>query len=304
MEYIVTEDRVPLLHRLPLTRIKLRAARIMYRIMKLVLRDDHRQIRRRGINYEIDLSEGIDLSLFVFGGFQDHITRMKYYSLPLNAVVFDVGANIGSMALRFAASAAQGHVYAFEPTAYAYRKLLRNLSLNSELSLRITPIQAFLSDHNEGSRAVHAYSSWKIDGSVSDVHPVHGGAIQSAEAVDVLTIDEVCETRGIKRVDLIKIDTDGHELAVLRGARKTIAENLPCIIFEAGLYLIEEKGGTFDEYLDYLTAFGYSLINSSNLHTVSGENYRGEIPLRSTIDILALPPALPAKSFLNGPGKA
>jgi FkbM family methyltransferase len=282
--------RVPLLNRLPLTRIKLRVARIMYRTLKLILRDDHRLIRRGGINYEIDLSEGIDLSLFVFGSFQDHITKMKYHSLPLNAVIFDVGANIGGMALRFAQRTPQGHVYAFEPTAYAYQKLLRNLSLNPELSARITPIQAFLSDHVEGSRSVQAYSSWKVDGSATDAHPVHGGVIHDAESVDVLTIDEFCQTKGIERVDLIKIDTDGHELSVLRGARETLIRNLPCIIFEAGLYLIEENGGTFDQYIDYLTAFGYKLINSSNLHKVSRETYRAEIPLRATIDIVALPP--------------
>jgi len=63
MESVMTgEYKVPLLHRLPLTRIKLRAARIMYRALKLVLREDHRLIRRGGINYEIDLAEGIDLS--------------------------------------------------------------------------------------------------------------------------------------------------------------------------------------------------------------------------------------------------
>jgi len=282
--------RVPLRHRLPLTRIKLCAARIIYRTLKLVLRDDHRRIRRGGINYEIDLSEGIDLSLFVFGSFQDHITNMKYYSLPCDAVIFDVGANIGGMALRFARRTAHGQIYAFEPTAYAYQKLLRNLSLNPELASRITPIQAFLSDHVEGSRSVQAYSSWKVDGSATDAHPVHGGVIHDAESVDVLTVDEFCRARGIDRVDLIKIDTDGHELSVLLGARETLTRNLPCIIFEAGLYLIEENGGTFDQYIDYLTPFGYKLINSSNLHPVSRETYRAEIPLRATTDIVALPP--------------
>jgi len=53
------------------------------------------------------------------------------------------------------------------------------------------------------------------------------------------------------------------------------------------LYLIEENGGTFDQYIDYLTEFGYQLINSSNLHTVSRETYRAEIPLRATTDIVA-----------------
>src|SRR5712692_4491875 len=103
MESVMTgEYKVPLLHRLPLTRIKLRAARIMYRALKLVLRDDHRLIQRGGINYEIDLAEGIDLSLFVFGGFQDHVTKTKYFPLTSDAIVLEVGANVGTMSLKFA----------------------------------------------------------------------------------------------------------------------------------------------------------------------------------------------------------
>src|SRR5580765_6954084 len=203
-------SRPSLLHRLPLTRIKLLAARVIYRALRLVLRDDRRRIRRKGINYEVDLSEGIDLSLFVFGGFQDHVTKSKNFSVKSDAIILDVGANIGAMALRFAQCTPQGHVYAFEPTAYAYQKLLRNLSLNPELSARTTPIQAFLSDQIEASRSVQAYSSWKVDGSATDAHPVHGGVIHDGESVAVLTIDEFCRTQEIERVDLIKIDTDGH----------------------------------------------------------------------------------------------
>lgn len=286
----MTEYKVPLLHRLPLTRIRLRAARIMYRALKLVLRNDHRLIRRGGINYEIDLSEGIDLSLFVFGGFQDHVTKTKYFPVTPNAIVFDVGANIGTMTLKFAQRAPDGHVYAFEPTDYAFRKLRHNLSLNPELSKRVTPIQAFISGRSEANPSM-VYSSWKIDGSTSETHPLHGGAMQSAESADAFTIDDFCRARQIQRVDLIKIDTDGHELKVLMGARDTLAGALPYVIFEAGLYSIAEGGDVFEQYFDYLSSFGYTLINSSNGHKVTRTNYQKEIPLRSTIDIIAVPPA-------------
>ena len=294
MESVMTvEYKVPLLHRLPLTRIRLRAARIMYRALKLVLREDHRLIRRGGINYEIDLAEGIDLSLFVFGGFQDHVTKTKYFPLTSDAIVLDVGANVGTMSLKFAQRAPGGHVYAFEPTGYAFQKLQRNLSLNPELSQRITPIQAFVSGRREANPSMMVYSSWKIDGSASQTHPLHGGVMQSAESADVFTIDDFCRAKQIQRIDLIKIDTDGHELQVLMGARDTIAGALPYVIFEAGLYSIEEGGDVFEQYFDYLSSFGYTLINSSNGHKVTRTNYQKEIPLRSTIDIIAVPPPQP-----------
>ena len=101
----------------------------------------------------MDLSEGIDLSLFLFGNFQSYVVQNKYFSLEKDAIVFDVGANVGSMSLRFAQGASEGHVYAFEPTDYAFKKLQRNLSLNPKLAERISAVQQFLADEKSSSAA-------------------------------------------------------------------------------------------------------------------------------------------------------
>lgn len=287
-----SKSQPSLRNRLPMTRIKLFAARVIYRTLRIFLRDDHRQIRRKGINYDVDLSEGIDLSLFVFGGFQDHVTRTKDFVMKPNAVILDVGANIGVMSLGFAQRARAGQVYAFEPTEYAYNKLLRNLKLNPELSQRITPIQAFVADKSQANGRLVAYSSWKIDGSAAGAHPVHGGTAQSTATAEVLTIDDFCQTKRIPAVDLIKIDTDGHELRVLRGARETLEKSRPYLIFEAGLYTMAENDVSFEQYDDYLSPFGYQLISSRSGREVTRENFETEIPSQSTIDIVAVPPEL------------
>jgi FkbM family methyltransferase len=281
--------QIPLWHRLPLTRFKLLGARIIYGVVRPLLGRNDRSIRRKGINYRVDLSEGIDLALFLFGNFQKHVTSAKHFRLPPDATVFDVGANFGVMALMFAKACPRGRVYAFEPTMYAYRRLLVNLSANPKLSERIVPVQAFLSDQTDASQSPVAYSSWKVDGKTPGAHPVHGGSRQSVEGAGIMTIDNFCEQRQIHRVDLIKIDTDGHEFQVLWGASKTLSNARPHIVFEAGLYTMEEKGITFDRYFDYLASFGYRLLNTKNGREVSPRNYLKEIPLRSTTDILAVP---------------
>lgn len=283
------KKRVPVLHRLPATRIRLWFARAIYRLIHLFVREDKRRVRRQGINYQLDISEGIDLSLFLFGGFQQHITHGKQFHLAVDAVVFDIGANIGAMALRYAVIASKGRVYAFEPTDYAYERLLQNLSLNPDLRARVEPVQAFVSARSDQKQAPAAYSSWKINGTGNNRHPVHGGAMQSAESAVVLTIDEFCRERQIDRVDLIKIDTDGHELDVLLGGRETLARFRPHIIFEAGLYLMDENNVKFEDYYSYFKGLGYSLVNTTNGHPIELENYPNEIPLRSTTDILAIP---------------
>jgi len=283
------QSGIPVFNRIPMTLIKIWIARILYRVIRQILRKDKHLICRNGVYYEVDLAEGIDLSLFLFGNFQGHVTCQRYFSIPASAVIIDVGANIGSMALRFAQSLTDGHVYAFEPTNYAFNKLLRNISLNSVLADRITPIQSFLSDRTESDHNIKAYSSWKVDGSGSETHPLHGGSIKSAELVPAVTLDHFCSTNRICRIDLIKIDTDGYELHVLKGAAETIKRFHPYIIFEIGLYVLEEREERFEDYFFYLSSFKYDLINSKNGKKITLENCYQQIPLRSTTDIIAVP---------------
>jgi FkbM family methyltransferase len=286
------KKQIPMLNRLPITRMKLFIARMLYRMLSILLSQDQRYIRRDGINYKVDLAEGIDFSIFLFGNFQRYITQNRYFSLPDDAIIYDIGANIGSMTLKFAQLAQKGSVYAFEPTNYAFNKLLTNVELNPELSHRIVPIQRFVSNHSEIKHKIKAHSSWRIDGKYVDANPLHGGIIKSAESVPVITIDYFCREREITRVNLIKIDTDGHEYSILRGAQKSLGRFLPYIIFEIGIYVMEERGISFEQYYDYLSSFDYTLINAKNGRNVTINNFQNEIPLRSTTDIIAIPQTL------------
>ena len=281
---------IPILNRLPMTRIKIFIAQVLYWLLHLVLRRDIRRVRRADVSYELDLSEGIDLSIFLFGNFQSYVIGKNFFNLPDNGVVLDVGANIGSITMQFAQRVPNGHVYAFEPTDYAYAKMSRNLELNQELAKRITPVQSFVSNRTEAISSIYAYASWKVDGSLSTKHPLHGGILQSTESIPSVTLDDFCVAKNLYSVDLIKIDTDGHELAVLQGASETIKKYLPHIIFEIGLYLLKEQGIQFGCYFDFFSSLDYTLINSKNGARISIENYHEIIPLRSTTDIIALPP--------------
>lgn len=284
------KNQIPVFNRIPMTLVKLFIARSMYRALKCFVRSDIHTIRRGGISFEVDLTEGIDLSIFLFGNFQKHITQNKYLSLKCDSVVLDIGANFGNMALRLAKAVPSGRIYAFEPTDYAFNRLLRNLSVNPDLSERITPVQSFVSDRSEAAHRIQAYASWKVDGTSPEAHPLHGGLISTSASISTVSIDDFCEKNDIKDVDLIKIDTDGHELKILRGARKTLEKFLPHIIFEIGFYLMEENSNTFELYFDYFSSAGYILANIKNGKPITLENYFRQIPLRATTNIIAIPP--------------
>jgi FkbM family methyltransferase len=270
------------------TKFKLRVAGIIYQVLHLVLRKDSRTIKRKHIAYEVDLSEGIDLSLFLFGNFQNYVYRNRFFKLTPDAVVMDVGANIGAISLNLARLVPQGHVYAFEPTDFAYKKLNRNVALNPLLAPRITTTQAFVSDRASGISTLAAYSSWKLNANdARECHPVHGGMAMGTVGVPQLSLDDFIAARQIKRVDLIKIDTDGHELEVIRGARNCLTARSPEVIFELCSYLLEERGISFSDYVKIFSELNYRLICLPSGQLITESNYQTLVPSQGSVDVLA-----------------
>jgi FkbM family methyltransferase len=278
------------LNRLPLTRIKVSLARVLYALMHSVDRRDERIIRRNGIVYAVDLREGLDLSLFLFGTFQRHVTHASGVRIESRApVILDIGANVGIMSLTFAARYPQAIVYAFEPTDYAFRRLQRNLALNPHLASRIRPIKAFVSQRTARAATITAYSSWPLTGA-AERHPVHRGTAQPATATPAVTLDGFCRDQALARIDLVKIDTDGHEFEVFLGAREALKKYRPFVVFEVGRYVMDDKGIDFGFYERMLLPLGYTLRNSSTGTPIHSGNARWEIPAKGTIDVAAIPP--------------
>lgn len=279
-----------ILNRLPITRLKLIIARILFIIIKPIYGTRKRVIHRNGISFEIDITEGLDLSLFLFGNFQKHVSENKYLTLAKDAVIFDVGANVGIMSLNFAKQASNGKVYAFEPTHYAIEKLKTNLELNHEIAKVIQPVQTFISCEGTAQNEIKAFSSWKINKEVgTDQHPVHGGKAMSTEGVPTTTIDDFVKEHQLNRLDFIKIDTDGHEFDVLLGAKTAVETFRPQIIFELGQYVMEERGIKFSDYEGLFSELNYKLSNAANNKAISDSNFKKVVPKKGTIDVLALP---------------
>jgi FkbM family methyltransferase len=162
------------------------------------------------------------------------------------------------------------------------------MELNPELAKRVTAVQTFVSDQSGKSHGLSACSSWKLDGTGAAPHRLHGGSLGAADGVPAISLDDYCREQGVKRLDLLKIDTDGHELAVLRGARGTLKRHHPAIIFEIGLYLLEERGLKVDDFFDLLEPLGYRFVSCKSGRAVTRDSAAREIPTRSTTDLLAI----------------
>jgi FkbM family methyltransferase len=276
--------------KLPLTKVKIFGARILYTLTCLFTGSKSRVVTRNGIRYDIDISEGIDLSVYLFGNFQKHLFNKNFIKPGTGWVILDVGANFGIMSLKFASRFPESEVHAFEPTNYALGKFQKNLSLNPNLASRIHVNHAFIGPKaTDNTKKMAIYSSWKLNNDAADRHPVHLGSPMDTIGANYLGLDEYINSQKLLHVDLIKIDTDGHEADVMESAMDSIVNFKPLIIFEAGLYIARERGISFTKYFDLLEPLGYELYSLNSSCKIKRSNYQKELPEWSTIDIIAVP---------------
>ena len=87
--------------------------------------------------------------------------------------------------------------------------------------------------------------------------PVSDGAGSTGETIPILTIDEFCEQENIAPLDFIKCDVEGHEIEVLRGARKVLERDQPTILLEINEYFDDNAHGT--EVVNFIKSIGYEI---------------------------------------------
>lgn len=274
------------------TDFKFKVASLIYKVLTTLGFRDKRVISRNGVSFEVDLSEGIDLSLFLFGSFQKNVTRSHLFRIPDDAVMIDVGANIGSICLPLIQACPHGHLYAFEPTNFAFEKLLRNISLNSALENRIEAIQSRVSSKSETVEATKIFSSWKLSQDENGSHPVHHGTAMEATG-ESISIDDFVRERGLERLDFIKVDTDGYELDVFNGALSTLGKMKPVVVFELTRYLLEEKGISFSQIEEVFLPWGYRLVDTKSGVEINQSNFLRLVPQAGSTDVAAIPQATP-----------
>jgi FkbM family methyltransferase len=153
--------------------------------------------------------------------------------------VFDVGANIGEYSLRVRDLLPDARIYAFEPSYPTY-EILRQKITAAGANRSILPHNVGLSN-TEGQVDFYSYT---FDGYEAPILssivlrlPTQEGNIEPSrkDKIEVQTIDAFCKVNGITGIDLLKIDVEGHEIAVLQGATQMIGSgSIGMIQFEFG----------------------------------------------------------------------
>jgi FkbM family methyltransferase len=251
-------------------------------------------IKRRGAKWELDLTEGIDFSIYLFGGFELRTISCYRKFVRPGDVVIDVGANIGSHTLVFAELVGPtGQVHAFEPTVYALDKLKVNAKLNPTLEKRIIANQMMVLAELTSDLPNALYSSWQLFNSL-DTHHGHFGSMMTTKGAEPTTIDSYVRMKKLMAVNVIKIDVDGYEIDVLKGAQDVIDRDQPLVVFEFAPYILKEHSGDPEMLLDYFYNRGYTLYYANTLKQLPRRigkstnlmKFRGSINVIASIKVL------------------
>jgi len=129
-------------------------------------------------------------------------------------VVFDIGSNIGVFSVMQGARVGHGRVYAFEPSPTTYTRLARNIALNGLRN--VESFQQALGDQAGRVRFVDKPISLNS-------YVLRSETSEPTVEVEAGTLDGFVAARRIDRINLMKIDTEGHELQVLSGGPVALA---------------------------------------------------------------------------------
>ncbi|MCR4322476.1 MAG: FkbM family methyltransferase [Candidatus Azambacteria bacterium] len=169
-------------------------------------------------------------------------------------VIFDVGAHIGEYALRINKQDPSVRVYCFEPVARTFDMLNKNI-IGIE---NIIPVKFALSSA-KGLSTIYTNSKIEAINTLQKVSDSSTFVYDGSEEVEVSTVDYYCKENNIKHIDMLKIDTEGHDLEVIRGAKEMIASSKVDVIqFEFGLLNTYSHTYIYDFY-QFLKPFGYEL---------------------------------------------
>jgi FkbM family methyltransferase len=185
--------------------------------------------------------------------FDDLKFHFKNHSFDL---FFDIGANIGQSISSIREYFPSSEIWSFEPIQNTYKTLTENLSDNKVKCFQI----GFGSEKSELEVYNHKdtrSTRVSFNSNVAD----HDKSIVQNETVKVETLDSFCNDHGIKEIDYVKIDTEGYDLQVLRGATHLLQnDKLHFIETEVSMNPENTFHVKFEDVKQYLEKFDYRIF--------------------------------------------
>ena len=253
------------------TDTKVKIAKFIFNTLAFFGFKKKKLVKKNLINWNLDLSEGIDLSIFLFGSFQGKIIKSIVNFILKNKTktnktfyIIDIGSNIGDKSLSLARNLIDKKInnfkiFSIEPTEYAFKKQLKNLNLNPNLKKKISLSKLYISNTN--TRKNSTYSSWKLEGNLKS-HKIHKGiAKEINKNTKTISLDKFIKKNNIKNNIILKIDVDGFEMKVLKSCVVSLTKYDPIIFMEYAPYALKEYGSSIYEFNKFIKRYNYKIFD-------------------------------------------
>ena len=215
----------------------------------------------------VNLADHIYRDLFFQGFYEPEVSWLVGQLIGPGHVVIDAGANFGWFTLLLADLVGPtGAVHAFEPVPSTFDGLQSNLRLNGEPP----QVRCCLSALGERNGEVEMFTFAELGPAYSSLSTL-GLEEYSVVMAEMITLDSYWAKRGTSPIRLLKIDVEGSELSVLRGADSILADdNAPLVLFEINSETASAFGYKTQDLLDHMTRRGYLFFRNKrrSLHSV------------------------------------
>jgi len=211
------------------------------------------RLKYKGFEFTVPKFINFSLEMGYIFGLLDGQYSIPECHVKAGDVVFDVGAHFGFFSY-YAVQRGAKKVYAFEPNPYVFEILKKNAEMWSE---KIKPYQLALSSKNG---EVELFIPDDELSGVSTILQNRQNKYKKSVKVKTTTIDEFVRNNGIERVDFIKIDAEGAEREIIKGAKETIKKFKPRMAI-AAYHLPDDKKVIPELILSIRDDYKYKLVN-------------------------------------------
>lgn len=222
-----------------------------------------RRVRHHGIDFELDVSDYMEWCAYY--GLAIEPRAVLYGLVRPGDVALDVGTNIGETLLNFARiTGDKGVVYGFEPNPVTFRKCQANIALNPQLG----PIRLFNEGLGDREAVLHMHTPSPRNTGGDRIALSHAKT-DGLVVVKVVTLDQVVERERITSLNFIKIDVEGFELNVLRGAERSLRRFQPVLFIELDDTNLREQDATAAALVKFLANLGYQAFRATGGQALS-----------------------------------
>jgi|ERR1039458_7429829 FkbM family methyltransferase len=202
----------------------------------------------------------------------DLFLDLRRLSLEPRDTIFDVGANVGQTGAALRTVYPKPRIYCFEPSPETFKTLVQNCKGKDIIALNMAV------GSSVGTEQMCAEKDSCLNSLVPQLNV--SSARTSQVSVAVTTLDRFCEERGVERIDLLKTDTEGYELEVLKGATRLLREKRVRAIYVECAIQATPRHVSVTDLLGFLKDYGFQLhgLYEQSFYTPSppGPGYRGD----------------------------